>query len=365
MSVKRVDRRSGQVYTERALAPTKRYTSGPSWVHETPFLPLGWEECSAKGAPTLKHSAMRQTLSDQRALTTSLFDSIPWPIASYLWDCLGRSHKRTFYMWKVFASAYPAEFGRLIPYRSMKIEGPRLAMCEYLTMVRSEALHWRTVLTLCTSFASVPDLVDIASIPNLVALEVMTPPQGRRGLDEVDTPVTALSDRIFRTWNEMAQTTGAFSHLRVLRLINQTELSGAMLRSVADFPSLHFVIVYNCPGVRSIGEDGVAAAEDGWEVVGNATEMLASFYTCYQAILEGDLERSTSLMLEDRPVLDFQIGEAKSRMQADSKLVIFQRIEPEPARKKVKAVSSRPAVKRAVMKNRGTKDLKDVLGTFL
>lgn len=63
---------------------------GPLWVHESPFLTLGWEETSESGAPSLKHSAMRQTLSDQRMLAPDLFTNVPWEVARYLWDCLGR-----------------------------------------------------------------------------------------------------------------------------------------------------------------------------------------------------------------------------------------------------------------------------------
>lgn len=72
-----------------AVAPSKG-PRGPSWVHENPYLTIGWEETSESGAPSLKHSAMRQTLSDQSILTPELFANVPWTIAKYLWDCLGK-----------------------------------------------------------------------------------------------------------------------------------------------------------------------------------------------------------------------------------------------------------------------------------
>lgn len=87
---KRVDISSGQVYNEIGSAPRRTFVNGPSWVHESPYLPHGWEELSAKGAPSLKHIAMKKVLDDQRVLSASLFGMLPWHIASYLWDCLGR-----------------------------------------------------------------------------------------------------------------------------------------------------------------------------------------------------------------------------------------------------------------------------------
>lgn len=63
---------------------------GPSWVHESPYLTIGWEDTREFGAPSLKHSSMRQVLSDQSMLTPELFANVPWGLASYLWECLGR-----------------------------------------------------------------------------------------------------------------------------------------------------------------------------------------------------------------------------------------------------------------------------------
>lgn len=91
MPVKRYDWSSGQVYTERVI-PSLGFANfkGPAWAHESPFLPVGWEEGSPEGANPLKHMAMRQTLSDQRRLTLEHFTHIPWPLARYIWECLAR-----------------------------------------------------------------------------------------------------------------------------------------------------------------------------------------------------------------------------------------------------------------------------------
>jgi hypothetical protein len=90
MSVRKVDRKSGHVYEEQAMAPGLSYSMGPSWVHESPFCTVERDARHHKGATALKECAMEQLLSDQRDLTPELFRHIPWRMASRLWDHLGK-----------------------------------------------------------------------------------------------------------------------------------------------------------------------------------------------------------------------------------------------------------------------------------
>lgn len=90
MSAYRIDWPSCQVYTETMMAPAVGFSNGPSWVHESPFLHVDYEERSPLGAPTLRHLATKQTLRDQRNLTPSHFVNVPWSIARHLWDYLSR-----------------------------------------------------------------------------------------------------------------------------------------------------------------------------------------------------------------------------------------------------------------------------------
>ncbi|QMW39335.1 hypothetical protein G4B11_002615 [Aspergillus flavus] len=376
-----VDWRTGQVYSERTSTRAGAYSKGPSWVHETPFLPAGWEETNAIGAPTLKHSAMRQALSDQRNLTPQLFANIPWPIASYLWDCLERSRKRTLYMWKLFATAYPAEFRHISQYRSMKIEGPRLAMREYFELVKSDSLKWQLVLNLATSFARVPDLVGISSIRNLAALEVATPPHIGTPADDTETPVTALSDRIIRSWSELAQTSGAFAHLRVLKLCHQ-DLSDVVLRYLHTFPSLQVIVAYGCPGIRSMFRDGLEI--DGWKSRPGQDKPPA-LYELYQTSL-ANMDGVPPALDPGGPILEFQIGrthQESKRVPTKAKTLYLHRTKAgnriptensalhlpmKRPREEVSASGQRQrwsGPKRAVMRERKTKDLGEVLGNFL
>lgn len=382
MSPNHLDRRTGQVYSEKTSAPAVAYSKGPSWVHETPFLTRGWEETNEVGAPSLKHSAMKQVLSDQRNLTPQLFVNIPWPIANYLWDCLGRSRKRTFYMWKLFATAYPVEFRQISQYRSMKIEGPRLAMRDYLELVKSDSMKWQVVLTLATSFARVPELVEISSIRNLVALEVATPPHVGAPTSHTETPVTALNDRIIRSWRELVQTSGAFAHLRALKLCYQ-DLSGVVLRHLCAFPSLRIIVAYGCPGIHSMFTNG--SERDGWESRPVQEGQPPALYELYQTSF-ADMGVEPSALDRESPILDFQVGQTNQTLKRVSKnaqtLYLYRttaairtpaeqsepRIPTKRPRGEVSAPGERqerPAPKRAVMRNRPTKDLGEILGNFL
>lgn len=93
-------------------------SSGPSWVHESPFLHVAWDENededektdnlqegregNAKkrktktgvpvGASSLRYLAMRKTLADQRCLRVDMFGDgvVPWNLAREMWECLGK-----------------------------------------------------------------------------------------------------------------------------------------------------------------------------------------------------------------------------------------------------------------------------------
>lgn len=66
---------------------------GSHWHHETPFLPLSfmWGEENGLGAPSLKHTAMQELLSDQSIWKPELFLDVPWHIAQHIWEHLGRA----------------------------------------------------------------------------------------------------------------------------------------------------------------------------------------------------------------------------------------------------------------------------------
>lgn len=63
---------------------------GPTWYHEIPFLPHGWETTNERGSGSLKHAAMKTLIQDQSALKPESFENVHWHLAKYIWDALGR-----------------------------------------------------------------------------------------------------------------------------------------------------------------------------------------------------------------------------------------------------------------------------------
>ncbi|KAL4936519.1 hypothetical protein BDV06DRAFT_233334 [Aspergillus oleicola] len=366
-----VDKNSGQVYTEVAMGPAVSRPNGPAWVHESPYMPIGWEEGSPFEAAPLRHLAMKKLLADQRNLTSSLFTNVPWNLASDCWDCLGRCNRQTLHMWKLLATVYPDQFPKIEPYRSMKIEGPKLSMREYLGLTRSNDMSWRVVLTLAASYARVPELVGISEVKNLVALDIATPANPDALPDDTQIQVTALTDRIIRSWSELAQTTGAFAHLRVLILRHQN-LSKVSLDYLRAFPSLQYVVTFDCPGLGSSLAEGDL---DGWTIAKMKHSPPKTLYGFYDANCKSSCGKGQ--LMAETPVLDFQIGQMKSKSRrADPLSAVYlqraddaPRVDPEPnARKRnrggtLDSQRDQPRKPKAVMKDR-TKDIGDVLSTF-
>ncbi|KAE8141986.1 hypothetical protein BDV38DRAFT_278771 [Aspergillus pseudotamarii] len=292
------------------------------------------------------------------------------------------SRKRTLYMWKLLATAYPVEFRQTSQYRSMKIEGPRLAMRDYLELVKSDSLKWQLVLNLATSFARVPELVGISKIRNLAALEVATPPHDETPEYDTETPVTALSDRIIRSWSELVHTSGAFAHLRVLKLCHQ-DLSGVVLRYLRTFPSLQVIVAYGCPGIHSMFMDGLEI--DGWESRPGQEDKPPALYELYQTSF-ANMDGEPPALGQGGPILDFQIGQTiqeSKRESTNAKTLYLHRTKAanriptensalhKPTKRPREEVSAsgerqrRSGPKRAVMRDRKAKDLGEILGNFL
>lgn len=282
----------------------------------------------------------------------------------------GGSKKRTLYMWKLFATVYPLQFRSRSRYRSMKIEGPKMPMRDYLGLVKSDSLHWRLVLTVATEVARVPELVQITTLRNLVALEIFSSQRAPVIPDETEVSVTTLNDRVVRTWSELAQSSGTFAHLRVLRLYHQKDLSAVALRYMKAFPSLTSVIVHDCPGLTSnISND--CTQVDGWEVA-DIPELLepTELYSCYTTAMDLGDEGRQPTMDKGIPVLDFQVGQAihredKRSRRRNERFCLRRRVEPdapEPVTKKVKLDGGQR--QKAVMRDRAG-DLGGVLGEMM
>ncbi|KAL4808487.1 hypothetical protein BDV18DRAFT_158576 [Aspergillus unguis] len=365
-----VSRDSGQVYTEAESAAPVALSNGATWVHESPYMPLGWEETSPNEASPLRHLAMRKLLSDQRSLSPSLFTNVPWGIARDIWDMLGRCKKQTLHMWKLLATVYPAQFAEMEKYRSMKIEGPKLSMRDYLGLTKSDSLSWRVALTLATSYSRVPEIVGISEIKNLCALDIATPTTPDVLPENSELQLTTLTDRIVRAWSELAQTSEAFKHLRVLILRHQRQLSKVALHYFRTFPTLQTVITFDCPGIESAVYGGQV---NGWIPAEEEQSAPATLYGFYEASCKASIDKSS--IPAETPILDFQIGQmvkaARGPVSSPYAAIYLERsgdggVDTGPSTRKRKDIASDGQHGRKgkpVMKTR-TQDIGDVLSSF-
>lgn len=292
--------------------------------------------------------------------------------------CNAYSKKQSLHMWKLLATLHPAQFREVEQYRSMKIEGPKLSMREYLGLTKSENMSWRVVLTLAESYARVPELVGISEIKNLVALDISTPAKTGT-LPETDIQMTALTDRIVRAWSELAQTAGAFTQLRVLILRYQMDLSKVALHYLRDLPNLQLVVAFGCPGIASaLSKNDI----DGWTIAEVKRSPPDTLHEIYEAGCTASNDEDSTF--GKPPVLDFQIGKMMPKVQGrvnnpHSHSAIYlqprdnapRRVDPEPNTRKRKEVGyigdqrEQPPLRKgkAIMKDR-TKDIGDSLSDF-
>lgn len=241
---------------------------------------------------------------------------------------------------------------------------------DYLDQVKSDTLHWGVTLTLFTSFASVPELVEIANVKNLVALELNTSSELETFSNETDLPMTALNDRIVRTWSELA-TSGAFAHLRVLRISHQKQVSPVILRFLRSFPSLRLLVICDCPNIGRLFKKSSKAIE-GWQpadiLVGENDSNAAhdKLYGCYRASFATDED----MKVPDVPILSFQVGREMRRStntpSFDTIYLVRQghpeHETPEPAAKRQKVPGKHS---RATMREHKGRNLDSVLQEFL
>ncbi|KAL1961215.1 hypothetical protein VTO42DRAFT_3161 [Malbranchea cinnamomea] len=281
MAKRKYDKDSGQVYFELTVRQ-HAYASvapGPAWAHESPFLPSKCTKPSGKDAPSLKNMAMRALLADQRRLSVAHLESLTWPLAKYLWKYLCYSERDTLYMWKLYATAFPQQFLELSPYHSFTPPFKVMPTRDYFNLISSDDLCWSTLLSISTGFLSLSELVDVARVTNLAALEISSSSQ--LGADEEPSP-TVLTDRVLRNWGELADTGGAFKQLRLLVLRSHAEVTDRLFSYLDHFPSLVAVMVIDCPLLAGPSTLGTGHAH-GWKAR-DVTASRTSLQQCFTGL---------------------------------------------------------------------------------
>lgn len=413
-------------YLEGFDTPEKRLTTrhsnsiqtdfgrGPHWLHESPFLPPLWENTQDVGAPSLKHAAMRTLLSDQSALKTEHFMHVPWLLALYLWDCLKRwqallqrtlpgysariltdqSDKQTLYMWKIMSEAYPEHFRSISSHFQFTINTPQEPLKPYIEMMNSDCAHWKAVLALSATHATTADLVAIANLKNLVALDIFPSEKKRLMLqpdENAEGKGIGLTDRIVRSWLDVAETAGSLQQLRILRLSHQLEFTANALDTLEKLPNLQLLIIvgasrFSNPILKLILENKGkkdAVRVRGWIArKSNQTDTLydpngltLECVEIYNQVMKADgtsdnnhRDQGCPLLGSDIPIMELNICPI-SHNDSDyfRSAIHFTRLPKQETKRG--PPSSRPEILKRqgkrVMKDRPGRDIGDVLGEFL
>ncbi|KAJ6120020.1 hypothetical protein N7523_004300 [Penicillium sp. IBT 18751x] len=363
--------------------PQTDFGRGPHWLHESPFLPPLWETVQDVGAPSLKHSAMKRILSDQSRLKREHFAHIPWLLAKYLWECLGKCYKQTLHMWKMMADSYPTEFHKISPEYCLRVDSPKEPMKCYIDLLNSDVGSWQAMLAISSTCATTADLVAIGNLKNLVALDIYPTKRTPKPEDVDEGRGLGLDDRILRTWLEVAEATGSLQQLRFLRLVNQSRLTIQALEILAQLPDLQHVALTGCPKFQKIAHsdrdyfgEWFASRSQPYpqplpEHNPKSRSITNGSYLPWRArvLKKHNLEEtkdgveSLPALESDTPLLEFDLS--PSPLFAGQTTLHLTRAHPQNKRKRAapRSDSSKKQGKR-VMKDRPGRDIADVLGDF-
>ncbi|KAJ5364234.1 uncharacterized protein N7496_009947 [Penicillium cataractarum] len=289
---------------------------------------------------------------------------------------------------------YPEQFPPLSPSYCLRTRIPKTPMKGYIDNIRSNACHWRAALSLSSAYASVSDLVDLGNLKNLVALEI-----NRRIFDSsfpnnIETrDAIQLDDGVVRSWLDAAQSTGSLQNLQVLRIYQQNSLTHHIIWMLEKLPRLKVVVIHQCGKFTPESSHPKARTKDGVKVAGwniqrldwvpegakmDALKYLGPLLKVYEDGLRlKDIEpKPNSPMLDSNiPIMEFGLPalacddlekEQRRAAYAAKSIFILTRPTGQNDRKRAPQEIQQPRnTGKRIMKERGGRDMADVLGDFL
>lgn len=269
---------------------------------------------------------------------------------------------------------------------------PRFPLTGYIDLVKSSSCSWLTSLSVWTEYARVPELVKLADVANLVSLEINTPPatssmmmmtaDGEESLSELAT----LNDRILRTWGELAETetSGAFRHLRVLKLYSQRDLTAQSFVYLCKLPCLEYCVLARCDGLTRKSALRMAHSQ-GWMIVCTKEEEDDNDTTNCPTMCQFSTTSGTSKTFNDclpdtlltpralpknTPLLEFSVGQRREKVKDRDVIVLRRKLGGPEAHKRTIADAAgvydgaQKRARKPVMKPRG-RDISGMLAEFM
>ena len=284
---------------------------------------------------------------------------------------------------------YPEQFRQVSPSYCLRTGSPKIPLKGYIDILRSDACHWHAILSLSNYYAHQSDLVDIGTLKNLVALEII---QGRNSSSSIRAETrdtTELEDGVVRSWVESAQSTGSLQHLQVLRIYRQKFLTHHVLSMLEKLPRLNLVVIYGCERItQELGRHKTGSPHglrvagwraQRWDWISDGrqkTETLQFLGPLSQLYENGfDSENKDQTLDSSLPILEFglprldcdnhNIELARAQYAANS-IIICTRATERKDRKRASQENLQPQnTGKRKMKERGGKGMADVLGEFL
>jgi len=280
------------------------------------------------------------------------------------------------------AETYPHQFRSVSEYYFLSVTLPKEPLKCYIDLMSSDTGSWRAILSMPTAHATPADLVAIGNLKNLVALDLYPAPTRSSVPKDFDEGKgQGLEDRIVRSWLEMAVASGSLQHLRLLRLFKQPRLTIKALSMLEKLPNLCHIMVLDCdafypavPNLCNNQEGGVRLG--GWVVRklhGMPTPAGNSLLDAYRGVLDLDTESRSEdhkaddpILGSDIPILQFGLS---SKLRAEFSVprsLILTRAPQKMNRKRAPSRSETFHGKgKRIMKDRGGRDMADVLSDFL
>lgn len=301
------------------------------------------------------------------------------------------------------AEMYPTQFRELNSMYRLEVGHPKEPLKLYIDIMNSDPCNWGAILGLSINCATITDLVAIGSMRNLLALDIYTSPQVA-GLprDQESGRGLGLDDRIVRSWLETTESCESLQQLRVLRFYDQDQLTTQALDMLEKLPCLELVVASYCKKLNhglneyfrqdknEIRLGNWIACRLSWDAIDEpyATVTLPSrqpLLDVYRDLATAE-RRSTNIATNSVqsshkgispgeqppklgsgvPIMEAQLSSRYMRGWANVEgqfVVTFTRA-PRARKRALSAVVTKNKDKR-VMKDRGGRDVADLLGDFL
>ncbi|OKO93825.1 hypothetical protein PENSUB_12104 [Penicillium subrubescens] len=289
---------------------------------------------------------------------------------------------------------YPEQFSQISSSYCLRTRSPKTPLKGYIDITRCDACYWRAVLSLSSAYASVADLVDIGNLKNLVALEINNRVYDPSMSARMSTrEVIELDDGVVRSWVEASQSTGSLQNLQVLRIYQQKSLTHHIFWMLEKLPRLKLVVIYQCDKFTQEFINHKARTKHGVQVGGwnaqrldwlsdgkqnmDALNCLGPILQVYEEGLKlTDTNRTLKapMLGSNIPIMEFGLPaldcndpekEKRRAQYAAKSIFIFTRATEHNDRKRAPEKIQQPRnLGKRIMKERGGRDMADVLGDF-